>query len=605
MFTEDIERYPIHHLMGGCRPCLFPPVSQTGDWEHLGPERREPIRRLAEQYREEPYAQLTAGQYMEFVRSGNRGVMEAPYFQRRKKLIAALMGVCAGDERQEDLNIVVDGIWLICEETSWVISAHNGGEHDGVEKRTPMPLPDPERPYVDLFAAQTAMILALTIQLLGEELDEVSPLIRRRVSREIERRVIVPFETRDDFWWMGVIRKDLCNWTPWIVSDVALAAVVCIDDRRRLCDLLERACAAIDRYLDVIPEDGGCDEGVGYWNMATGAVLDFLQLMEQQVGGWHLRRTEKLKRMARFPLDMWLGGDWFANFGDCDARPEVPGERLQYAGKRLNMPDLIAFGARFRGEPTDAVMDTPQLWRLMNNLMAPLKDVGDIAPPKDAWLADLQIRRLTRDGATLVCKGGVNEGSHNHNDCGSFIYFVDGEPQIVDAGNMTYTRKTFSDQRYQLWNIRSKYHNVPVIGGCEQAAGNRCKARDVAMEPDGLSLDIAAAYPESAGVMALKRRFAMADDGSLTLRDEIRLDAPSPVTETFMLRGKPEITSDGVRSGAIRITHSEDMAVEVEEIPVTDARMAKNYPGSLWRVALTSPAAQEHSIAFRIERNKR
>ena len=605
MFTEDIDRYPIHRLMHDRIRCLFPPASQAGDWERLGPERREPICRFAEQYREEPYAQLTAGQYMAFTRTGNRGVMEAPYFQRRRKLIAALMGVCAGDERQEDLDIVVDGLWLICEETSWVVSAHNGGEHDGVEKRAPVPLPDPEKPYVDLFAAQTAMILALVIQLLGEELDEVSPLIRRRVCREIERRVIVPFEMRDDFWWMGVIRKDLCNWTPWIVSDVALAAAVCVDDRRRLCDLLERACGMIDRYLDVIPEDGGCDEGVGYWNMATGAVLDFLQLLEQQLGGWKFGRVEKLRRMARFPLDMWLGGDWFANFGDCDACPEVPGERLQYAGKRLNLPELVAFGARFRGDPTDAVMDTPQLWRLMNNLMAPPKDVGDIEPPKEAWLADLQIRRVTRNGATLICKGGVNEGSHNHNDCGSFIYFVDGEPQIIDAGNMTYTRKTFSDQRYQLWNIRSKYHNVPMIGGCEQAAGERYRAHGVATEPDGMALDIAGAYPESAGVISLKRRFAMGDDGALTLHDDVSLDAPRAVTETFMLRNKPEISSDGIRSGAVCIIPGGDMAVEAEEIPVTDPRMAKNYPGSLWRVALISQAAQEHRIAFRIERNER
>lgn len=604
MFTEDIERYPFHSLMKDRLGCGFPPANRFGDWSRLGPERRGPIRSLADRYRGEPYAQLTAGQYMAFVRTGDRGTMEAPYFQRRKKLIAALMGVCAGDEPQEDLDIVVDGLWLICEETTWVISAHNGGEHDGVEKRVPMPLPDPQRPYVDLFAAQTAMILSLVCELLAEELDEVSPLICRRVRDEIERRVIVPFETRDDFWWLGIIRKDLCNWTPWIVSDVALAAQWCVLDKRRLCDLLERACKAMDRYMDAIPEDGGCDEGVGYWNMATGAVLDFLQLLERQLGSWKFARTEKLKRMARFPLDMWLGGDWFANFGDCDAQPEVPGERLQYAGKRLDMPELIAFGARFRGAPTDAVMDTPQLWRLMNQLMAPPKDVGDIEPPDDAWLEDLQIRKVTRSGVTLVVKGGMNAGSHNHNDCGSFILFSGGEPQIVDAGNMTYTRKTFSDQRYQLWNIRSKYHNVPMIGGQEQAAGERHRAENVVSRSDGLSLDIARAYPESAGVVALMRTLALQDDGVLLLTDEIELDSPRAVTESFLLRNQPQVEPDGVRSGAICIRTDGEMSVELEEIPVADPRMAKNFPGSLWRVAFTAPAAALHSLHFCIERNE-
>ncbi len=598
MFFEETDRRPRAELLGACRGLPF----TRDDLARLGPERLEPIRRLAERFRNEPYALLTAGQYMAFARTGDRQVMEAPYFQRRKKLIAALLGVCAQDMPQEDLDAVVDGIWLICEETSWVISAHNGGELDGVEKRVPRPLPDPERPYVDLFAAQTAMILSLTCHLLADELDGVSPLIRRRVRREIERRVLTPFETRNDFWWMGLTRRDLCNWTPWIASNVAMAACAWIDDEPRLVDVLEKCCRLADRYLDAMPEDGGCDEGVGYWSMATGAVLDFLQLMERQPGGFRFGHTQKLANMARFPLCMWLGGGWFANFGDCDARPEVPGERLQYAGRRLGMPELIALGARFRGDPADAIADTPQLWRLLNALISPPEDPGEIDPPESAWLPDLEVRRLTRGGATLVCKGGVNAGSHSHNDCGGFIYSVGGEAQIVDAGNMTYTGKTFSDARGSLWNIRSKYHSVPVIGDCEQAAGTEYRARDAACTAEGLELDIAGAYPQTAGVRALKRRFALGDDGTLTLRDEIRLKAPLPVTETFMLRHRPEIAPGGVTSGGIRIVPDADMAVEIEEIPVADPRMAKSYPGSLWRAAFVRPAAPRHDIEFRIER---
>ena len=602
MFTEDLQRYSIVDLMRERYGCMFPPASLFGDWMGLGPERREPILRLADEYREQPYAQLTAGQYMEFARTGNRAVMEAPYFQRRRKLIAALMGACAGDEAQTDLDIVVDGIWLICEETSWVISAHNGGEHDGVEQRKPLPLPDPARPYVDLFAAQTAMILSLTCQLLSGQLDELTPLIRRRVRAEVERRILIPFETRDDFWWMGVIRKDLCNWTPWIVSNVALAAGAWIDDVPRYCELLERCCLLMDRYLDVIPRDGGCDEGVGYWSMAAGAVLDFLELLEQQVPGWRITRLEKLKSMARFPLSMWLGGDWFVNFGDCDARPEVPGERLQYAGRRLGMKELIAFGARFRGAPTDAVKDTPQLWRLMSALRAAPKDPGEAEPPAESWLPDLEIRTLHRGGVTLACKGGVNEGSHNHNDCGSFMLFADGEPQIVDAGNMTYTRKTFSGDRYTLWNIRSKYHNVPMIGSCEQAAGWEFRAKDVTCTADGMALDIAGAYPGAAGVASLRRRFALDGDGRLVLTDEVELEAPQAVTEALLLRHEPAIEGDAVVSGPIRITPNAPMAVEVEQVPVADPRMAKNFPGSLWRAAFVAPAAARHRIQLEIER---
>ncbi len=566
----------------------------------LSPSDRAALVRLAERYQGEPYAQLTARQYMAFARTGERGAMEAPYFQRRRKLIAAMMGVCAGVEPEQNLDAVVDGLWLICEETSWVVSAHNGGEHDGVEKREPVPLPDPEKPYVDLFAAQTAMILSLACRLLSERLDGVTPLLRRRVRNEIERRILTPFETRDDFWWMGVIRRDLCNWTPWIVSNVALAACVWVDDEARLEKLLERASVMVGRYMDGIPEDGGCDEGVGYWNLATGAVLDFLQLLETRPNA-RFERIEKLRSMARYPLDMWLGGDWFANFGDCDARPEVPGERLQYAGRRLEMPELTALGARFRGDPVDPILDTPQLSRLLNNLANPPADAGEIEPPAEAWLPDLEIRRLRRSGATLVAKGGVNEGSHNHNDCGGFIYFAGGEPRIVDAGNMTYSRKTFSEERYSLWNIRSKYHNVPLIGDFEQAAGPEFRAREVVPTGDGLRLDIAGAYPAEAGVISLRRDFSLAANGALTLRDEIELSVPRAVTETLLLRCEPARRGDALVSGPVRIVPDGPMEVEIEEIPVTDPRMAKNFPGSLWRAAFTAPAAQQHRIGFRID----
>lgn len=596
MITEYLNFHPLRDLL--MMDALAP------DWPAPSPGDRAALTRLIEQYQSEPYAQLTASQYMAFARTGDRAIMEKPYFQRRRKLIAALMGNLVGEMSDEAMDSVVDGLWLICEETSWVISAHNGAEHAGVEPTPPKPLPDPDQPYVDLFAAQTAMVLSITCQLLADQLDAVAPILRRRVKNEVERRVLRPFEARDDFWWMGFIRHDLCNWTPWIVSNVMLTACIWIEDRDRLAALLTRGCGMLDRYLDTLPADGGCDEGVGYWSMAGGAVLDCLELLERVTGGrlafWS---DQKLKDIMRFPLNLWLGGRWFANFGDCDARPGVPGERLQRAGQKLGDPALVAFGARFRGDPAAAIADTPQLWRLLNELRPAPKDVDEAEPPRDVWLRDLEIRVLRRGGAALACKGGVNAGSHSHNDCGSFIYFMDGEPQIVDVGNMVYTGKTFSDARYSLWHIRSAYHNVPMIGAHEQVAGVACRARDVSHTPDGLALDIAGAYPTSAGVRTLARTFALGADGTLYVRDDIALDAPLPVTEVFLLRHPPEIREGGLVSGAVRIASDQPMAINLEEIPVTDPRMAASFPGSLWRATFTARAATTHALSFTIGRN--
>ena len=570
-------------------------------WEGIDPAARASLLALAERHRNAAYPLLTASQYMAFARTGDRVVFEKPYFERRRKLIAALLGFCL-EKTEADLSALADGVWLVCEETSWVISAHNGGEHAGVEPTPPVPLPDVEKPYVDLFAAQTAMILSLAFALAGDALDDRSPRIRQRAREEVERRVLVPFETRDDFWWMGFIRRDLCNWTPWIVSNVMLTACAWVEELPRLCAILARGCGMLDRYLDVLPDDGGCDEGPGYWSMAGGALLDCLELMERVTGGrmafWD---DAKLRNVLRFPLNAWLGGEWFANFADCDARPEIPGERLQLAGERLGDPALTAFGARFRGDPAERIADTPQLWRLLNALFhPPIAPEEAVSPPADAWLPGLEMRVLCRNGVALAIHGGVNEGSHSHNDCGSFMLYVDGDPQIVDAGNMTYSRKTFSDERYTLWNIRSRYHNVPLVGGIEQASGWERRARDVRAGDAGLSMELRDAYPSQAGVVSLRRECALAEDGVLTLRDDIALSAPCAVTEVLLLRHKPGIAGAAVNSGAISIVPEAPMEIGIEEIPVVDPRMARSFPGSLWRVTFTAPPTAEHTIRLTI-----
>ena len=68
-----------------------------------------------------------------------------------------------GDDK--DLTDILDGLFLICEETTWAISAHLDTGSD--------PLPDVEKPMLDLFAAQSGMIIALCRQTLGEEIRRV------------------------------------------------------------------------------------------------------------------------------------------------------------------------------------------------------------------------------------------------------------------------------------------------------------------------------------------------------------------------------------------------------------------------------------------------
>ncbi|MBQ3705641.1 MAG: heparinase II/III family protein [Clostridia bacterium] len=598
MLMESLSARPMTDLLGLLPIRLFPALGDRAAWEALPEDRKKSIREAAALYGAMEYPLLKATQFMAFFRTTSRVAWEDPYFTRRRKLIAAVLDVCLRGA-PEDLDEIVDGIWMICEETSWVLSAHNvaGDAFAGAV------LPEIDNPVIDLFAGQTAMILSLIRELLGEELDAVSPLIRRRMEREIERRILEPFERRDDFWWMGVVRQDLNNWTPWIVSNVMLSAVLLVRERGRLAHILTRSCQMLDRYLDCMPEDGGCDEGAAYWGMAGGALLDCLDLLEKVTEGrltfWE---DEKIRSILLYPARAWISGRWFINFADCDAAPDMYGERLRFAGHKIGSMELVALGSRYPDEVGHLLADTPQFWRLLNALFSPPEPETAFTPAADLCLESLQIRILRRADTTLVCKGGCNGDSHNHNDVGSFMLYDRGEPVILDAGNMVYTRKTFSEERYTLWNTRSMYHNVPLIGGAEQAAGRAYAARDTRYLPDGLCCDIAGAYPAEAGAAEALRTFRLNPAGAASLTDEITLDSEKPVTWVFLLRNAPSVDGNDVRSGGWRIAPSEALKIEVEEIPVTDRRMMKNYPGSLWRVLFTSAPSRRHSLRFSLSR---
>ncbi|MGN0745972.1 MAG: heparinase II/III family protein, partial [Aristaeellaceae bacterium] len=271
-------------------------------------------------------------------------------------------------------------------------------------------------------------------------------------------------------------------------------------------------------------------------------------------------------------------------------------------GERLQDPALIAMGNGLRGSTWEQVDDVPHLTRLLMRLFHPAaKDVALSARDKDVWLPQLQLRVREVGGFLLCCKGGTNGESHNHNDVGSFMLYVDGEPLMVDAGNMVYTAKTFSDARYTLWNTRSGYHNLPLIGGCEQLPGAQYAARDCRKLDNGLELDMAGAYGPKACVTRAKRFISVAM-GMLTLEDSIELTEAKPVTWVFMLRKKPELEPGMIHIGPVAMDIDEDMTPAVEEIPITDTRMAGSFPGSLWRLTLTVKPGTSHHRVFLVER---
>ncbi len=592
-------------LRAHARPGLVWPAANDGDaWKRLS--NRYVIIAQAREAASEPYPLLTATQFMAFVREGDRQCFETPYFARRQKLIRLAIGE-AIEAKGALLDQVIDGLWLMAEETSWVISAHNVDPHPGGPRREERMLPDAQDPVIDLFAAQTGATVSLCCHLLGEQINRCNPQIISRMRREAETRLILPFLTRDDFWWMGLTRQDLNNWTPWILSNILICLLYWVEDRDRLAFGLYRAAQMLDRYLVCLPEDGALDEGVAYWNMAGASVLDCLELLRLATGGWiDVFSHPKIRAIARFPLLAHIDGPYYLNFADCDARPRLDGERVYRFGQYMDDEALQTLGRSIMAlHPSPWPEDTPQMNRVLDRLL--FSPPGEARPYQKAeqdiiTLPSIGLWAGRRGNLYAAIKGGHNGENHNHNDLGSFILYISGQPAVIDVGNMTYSAKTFSPERYTLFNTRSANHNLPLIGAYEQAPGAEHSARSLRMDDRGALYSLEKAYPREAGLLAYTRE-AMLDD-ALRITDEITLARPLPVSWVFMLVDEPHMIPGRCQAGRLRLSFPEKLVWDVSIHELSDTRLTRSYPGRIYRLSLSADAGLRHSACFIMEENK-
>jgi hypothetical protein len=156
----------------------------------------------------------------------------------------------------------------------------------------------------------------------------------------------------------------------------------------------------------------------------------------------------------------------------------------------------------------------------------------------------------TTDGFYVAAKGGHNDESHNHNDIGNFVVYYDGQPLLIDVGRGTYTSKTFSNKRYEIWYNCSDYHNAPTINGKTQLPGKQFKANDVVHKATNsraeLSLDIGKAYPDDAGVNNWKRTVRLSRGKNVSVTDVIHLKHAEALTQHLMTCYPSEVIKPGM-----------------------------------------------------------
>ena len=212
MIQEQLAHLP--EFLPGYRP--FPPAKERTAWQGLPLRAKQRFLQAGEAALQTPIAPLPLSLWLDFTHTGRRTPWETAYFSRRARLCALVSAECVEHEGRF-LGAIADTVWAICEESAWQLPAHNSYIRDTPQ----LPLPDTTRPIVDLFAAETGALLALTRYLLPDELDAAAPGITARMERELDARILTPYFT-SHFWWMGNGEEPMCNWTSWCTQNVLL-----------------------------------------------------------------------------------------------------------------------------------------------------------------------------------------------------------------------------------------------------------------------------------------------------------------------------------------------------------------------------------------------
>ena len=579
----------------------YPTVDERAAWERLPAEQRAAMIASAEPLLNYSWPQLPATLYMDFDRTGNRRRYEGPYFERRSALGRLVLAECV-EGSGRFLDDIINGVWAICEESTWVISGHNPGRGK---------LPDVSRDlssahhYVEMSTHITGAQLAWVHYLLRSRLDSVDPVISARIRREVKARVLDPFLADIDYDAMRADKTMLLNnHAPWSCRNCLSCFLVLEAVPERRAEAVRKVMHILDLFMARYPADGGCDEGPGYWSVAAGALFDTLELLRSASGGRLSAYDEPLiQDMGRYIYRVHISGDYFVNFADASAKDPPEAGHVYRFGQRIGDERMIAF-ARFlykkqklpSAGKSELVRALPDMFERDDGISAP----GTAPLPRDVWLPGLQVmvareREGSDAGFYLAAKGGHNAESHNHNDVGQFLVYLDGTPILIDPGIGIYTRQTFSAGRWKLWTVQSAYHNLPTVNDVMQKEGAEFRAADVSWHADDqaaeFSLNIAGAYPRASGIQSWRRtcRLTRGGEGSVEIADHFALIRPSlDLSLSLMTPLRPEVSAPGVigLGDASLVFNADVLTVAVEPIDLNDRNLRRSWGEKLYRMVL-------------------
>ncbi len=489
------------------------------------------LQQQAEQYGKSSPPGLPYHKFKLYWETGDREQFQQLYFEKRGRLLTFSLLSFLYPNNTDYLTRLEDTIWDICGEPFWCVPAHFMDTED-------IDIPfDQYADQLDLFSCETGFALAEALELNRTRL---SSKVVQQAELQVTKRIFDPFLDGHTLYRFEKMEN---NWSSVCGCAIGGAALYLLRDKAALTSILHRVLSCVDVYLNSFGEDGVCIEGVAYWTYGFGFYICFADLLAKKTEGrLDLFSLPKTHAIAKAQQLYYIDGNQTISFSDgSDTEtfrigistylkkryPEVELPELQYAKEILD-DSCHRFCLSLRD----------LLW------FDPTLQYG-ISPNNSQYLPDAQWFISKHNGISLFAKAGHNGESHNHNDCGSFIFYKQNRPILYDLGAGLYTAQYFSSQRYEIFVNSSLSHNVAIVNDQPQIFGKEHTTKNVVCSftntCDSFGVDLQDCYSCPALCSYSRKLIHQKDKGIINLCDTFSFTEPGQVTEVFVTKQPIEL----------------------------------------------------------------
>ena len=356
-----------------------------------------------------------------------------------------------------------------CDLTTWTQRAH---EFPIIYSRImPWNVSDDQINFnFDHFNGDAGRVMAAVYDWLYPALNNAQ---RDRIRGALIEKVVTRVRGDYEFhWWATAYR---CNWCGVCNSGIGLTGLTLLTENPQLTDIVFESYNRINNMLNQLGENGGWQEGGGYWNYGVHTSTFFADALKRITKGkYNLFENERLKNNpATFPLYISLPGNKSLNFEDSRGSGYVGSPYfINKLAAETNNKQAAWYSAELLGAGTD-IFDI--IW--------PVADIKPEAPKTPSlhfktinwWV----MRSDFKDPAKVVVAGkaGKNDDPHHgHLDIGHFVVYWQNEYFIRDIGKEGgYDEKYFDDMRWDYPQASSIGHNVVFVNGEKQVSGKMRK----------------------------------------------------------------------------------------------------------------------------------